>query len=62
MKIIYSTIYVRKIRSILITEQQEAVENSIAVNPTIHPVIQGTGGIRRLAQLGQVKVNAGVLV
>jgi hypothetical protein len=57
MRIIYSTIYLRRIHTILTAEEQEAIENSIAANPTIHPVIQGTGGIRkaRAARSGKGK-------
>jgi mRNA-degrading endonuclease RelE of RelBE toxin-antitoxin system len=47
MKIVYTTIYERKIRRILTPLEQDAIENDIANNPTLYPVIPGTGGIRK---------------
>jgi mRNA-degrading endonuclease RelE of RelBE toxin-antitoxin system len=47
MKIVYTTIYERKISAILTPLEREAVENDIANNPTLYPVIPGTGGIRK---------------
>jgi hypothetical protein len=57
MKIVYTTIYERKISAILTPLEREAVENDIANNPTLYPVIPGTGGIRkaRAARSGKGK-------
>jgi mRNA-degrading endonuclease RelE of RelBE toxin-antitoxin system len=47
MKIVYTTIYERKISAILSLSEREVIENDIASNPTLYPVIPGTGGIRK---------------
>jgi hypothetical protein len=47
MKLVYTTVYERKISKILTASERRAAEDYIAANPTIHPVIQGTGGIRK---------------
>jgi hypothetical protein len=47
MKIVYTTIYEHKINAILTPLERRSAEDYIASNPTIHPVIQGTGGIRK---------------
>lgn len=57
MKIVYTTIYERKISAILTPLERDAIENNIADNPTLYPVIPGTGGIRkaRAARSGKGK-------
>lgn len=47
MKIVYTTIYERKVSAILTPSEREAIENDIADNPTLYPMIPGTGGIRK---------------
>jgi hypothetical protein len=57
MKLVYTTVYERKIDRILTASERKAAEDYIASNPTFHPVIQGTGGIRkaRVARAGMGK-------
>lgn len=57
MKLVYTTVYERKIDRILTALERKAAEAYIASNPTSHPVIQGTGGIRkaRMARAGMGK-------
>jgi hypothetical protein len=47
VKIVYTTIYERKVRAVLTPLERNAIENAIANNPTRYPVISGTGGIRK---------------
>ena len=47
VKIVYTAIYERKVMAILTPSERDAAENDIASNPTLYPVIPGTGGIRK---------------
>ena len=57
MKIVYTTVYERNVGSVLSASAREAAEDQIASDPTRHPVIPGTGGIRkaRVARTGMGK-------
>jgi hypothetical protein len=47
VKLVYTAVYERKVMEILTPSEREAAENAIAGNPTLYPVIRGTGGIRK---------------
>lgn len=47
VRIVYTTLYERKVSAILTAAERIAIENEIASNPTLYPVIPGTGGIRK---------------
>ncbi len=57
MKFVYTTVYERNVGKILTALERKAAESYIAGNPTFHPVIPGTGGIRkaRVARTGMGK-------
>ena len=45
--IAYTRVYERRIDAILSREDRDAMELHVADNPEIHPVVQGTGGVRK---------------
>jgi hypothetical protein len=47
MKIVYTTVYERRVGTLLTPAERKQAEDAIAANPTVHPVMQGTGGIRK---------------
>jgi hypothetical protein len=48
MKLISTKTYERAIRKLIPMESRKKLEDSIAEDPTLAPVISGTGGIRKL--------------
>lgn len=47
MKLVRTTVYERRDETILTAEERKQVENEIANQPKLYPVIPGTGGIRK---------------
>ena len=45
--IAYTSVYERRVGKLLRADEREAMELYIAVHPEIHPVVAGTGGIRK---------------
>jgi mRNA-degrading endonuclease RelE of RelBE toxin-antitoxin system len=45
--IAYTSVYAKRAAKILRAEEREAMETHIAENPEIHPVVPGTGGVRK---------------
>lgn len=45
--IAYTSVYQRRADRILRPEERNAMEVNIATNPEIHPVVAGTGGVRK---------------
>jgi mRNA-degrading endonuclease RelE of RelBE toxin-antitoxin system len=45
--IAYTTVYERRASKALLAEERNAMELYVADNPEIHPVIPGTGGLRK---------------
>ena len=43
----YTSVYVKRVERILRGEEREAMELYVAENPEIHPVVAGTGGVRK---------------
>ena len=47
MRIFTTASYEKSVKRLLKSEEQDAMENAIAADPQAHPVISGTGGIRK---------------
>jgi hypothetical protein len=45
--IAYTSVYVKRVDKILRREERDAMELHVAENPEIHPVVAGTGGVRK---------------
>lgn len=45
--IAYTTIYDKRVGKILNLEERTAMETYVAGNPEIHPIVPGTGGVRK---------------
>ena len=45
--IAYTSVYVKRVGKVLRAEERDAMELHIAENPAIHPVVAGTGGVRK---------------
>lgn len=45
--IAYTSVYEKRVGKILRPEERKAMELQIAGNPEIHPVVAGTGGVRK---------------
>ncbi len=45
--IVYTSVYEKPVDKILRSEERSAMELHIARNPEIHPVVAGTGGVRK---------------
>ena len=45
--IAYTSVYAKRVEKVLRTEERDAMELHVAENPEIHPVIAGTGGVRK---------------
>ena len=45
--IAYTSVYVKRVDRILRREEREAMEWHVVENPEIHPVVAGTGGVRK---------------
>ena len=45
--IAYTTVYEKRVGKVLRAEERNAMELHIADNPEIHPVVAGTGGVRK---------------
>ena len=43
----YTTSYQKRVAKILLAEERDAMEFHVAENPETHPVIPGTGGVRK---------------
>ncbi len=46
-KIVALTQYAKQAKKLLTSDERLAMEASIAENPTLHPIISGTGGCRK---------------
>ncbi len=47
VKIVYTTLYERKISAVLTSSERIVIEDAISGNPKMYPVIPDTGGIRK---------------
>ena len=47
MAIAYTSIYQKRVGKILEPEERNAMELNVASNPELHPVVAGTGGVRK---------------
>jgi hypothetical protein len=45
--IAYTSGYEKRVAKILRQEERDAMESHVAANPEIHPVVSGTGGVRK---------------
>ena len=45
--IAYTSVYEKRVDKILRSEEREAMELHVASNPEIHPIVSGTGGVRK---------------
>jgi hypothetical protein len=45
--IAYTSVYEKRVGKILRVEERNAMELHVADNPEIHPVVAGTGGVRK---------------
>ena len=45
--IAYTRVYEKRVDKILRPEEREAMELHVASNPEIHPIVSGTGGVRK---------------
>lgn len=45
--IAYTSVYLKRVEKILITEERNAMELHVVANPEIHPIVAGTGGVRK---------------
>ncbi len=45
--IAYTSVYAKRAEKVLGAEQRDAMEFHVAENPEIHPVVAGTGGVRK---------------
>jgi len=45
--IAYTSVYEKRVGKILRAEERNAMELQVADNPEIHPVVAGTGGVRK---------------
>lgn len=55
--------YVRKANRLLSDEEQARIVDDVTASPDIHPVVQGTGGVRKMrARLGGRGKSGGVRV
>ena len=45
--IAYTSVYARRVEKVLRAEERDAMELHVAENPEIHPVVAGTGGVRK---------------
>jgi hypothetical protein len=45
--IAYTSVYARRVEKVLRSEERDAMELHVAENPEIHPVVAGTGGVRK---------------
>jgi len=45
--IAYTSIYAKRVEKVLRADERDAMELHVAENPEIHPVVAGTGGVRK---------------
>jgi hypothetical protein len=45
--VVYTGVYAGRVDKILRRDERDAMELHIATNPEIHPVVAGTGGVRK---------------
>jgi hypothetical protein len=45
--IAYTSVYAKRVGKVLRVEERNAMELHVADNPEIHPVVAGTGGVRK---------------
>ncbi|MFZ0960305.1 MAG: type II toxin-antitoxin system RelE/ParE family toxin [Terriglobia bacterium] len=45
--IAYTSVYAKRVEKVLRADERDAMELHVAENPEIHPVIAGTGGVRK---------------
>jgi len=45
--IAYTSVYEQRVGKVLRVEERDAMELHVANNPEIHPVVAGTGGVRK---------------
>jgi hypothetical protein len=47
MAIAYTSVYEKRVGKVLRADERNAMEIHVADNPEIHPIIAGTGGVRK---------------
>ena len=47
MRLVFTTVYERKVRKLLSARERTVGEDEIARDPTRWPILQGTGGLRK---------------
>ena len=45
--IAYTNVYAKRVENVLRADERDAMELHVAENPEIHPVVAGTGGVRK---------------
>jgi mRNA-degrading endonuclease RelE of RelBE toxin-antitoxin system len=45
--IAYTSVYAKRVEKVLRADEREAMEFHVAENPELHPVVAGTGGVRK---------------
>jgi len=45
--IAYTSVYEKRVGKVLRADERDAMELHVAENPEIHPVVAGTGGVRK---------------
>ncbi len=45
--IAYTRVYAKRVEKVLRAEERDAMELHVAENPEIHPLVAGTGGVRK---------------
>ena len=45
--IAYTSVYLKRVEKILSSEERNAMELHVVANPEIHPIVAGTGGVRK---------------
>jgi len=57
--IAYTTVYEKRVGKVLRAEERNAMELHVANNPEIHPVVAGTGGVRKARWRRQGRAKRG---
>jgi len=57
--IAYTSGYEKRVAKILREEERDAMQSHVAENPEIHPVVSGTGGVRKARRGRQGKGKRG---
>ena len=59
MKIIETSVFTRKLKSILSNEEYRDLQNALIINPELGPIIPGGGGLRKVRWKGSGKGKRG---